>query len=78
MGLDGVGGQRHPGEISPHRDSMPGPLIPQPVAIPATVHEVKVKVKQYHYRPGQVQKGSRKLRFPDFVTTAQDSGRLSA
>jgi len=22
--------------------------------------------------------GSRKLRFPDFVTTAQDSGRLSA
>ena len=23
-------------------------------------------------------KGSRKLRFPDFVTTAQDGGRLSA
>jgi hypothetical protein len=24
------------------------------------------------------QEGSRKLRFPDFVTTAQDGGRLSA
>ena len=34
---------------------------------------VKVKVKQPHYRPGQ---GSRKLRFPDFVTTAQDGGKV--
>jgi len=33
-------------EISPYRDSMPGPLIPQRVAIPATVHEIKVKVNQ--------------------------------
>jgi len=39
---------------------------------------IKVKVKQYHYRPGQAQRISRKLRFPDFVTTAQDGGRLSA
>ena len=31
------------------------------------------RVKQSRYRPG----GSRKLRFPDFVTTAQDCGRLS-
>jgi len=36
------------------------------------------KVKQSRYRPGQVQKVLRKLRFPDFVTTAQDCGRLSA
>jgi len=43
-------------EISPHRDSMPGPFIPQRVAIPATVHEVKVMVKQYHYKPGQAQR----------------------
>jgi hypothetical protein len=38
----------------------------------------KVKVKQSHYRPGQGQRVLRKLRFPDFVTTAQDGGRLSA
>jgi hypothetical protein len=39
--------------------------------------EVKVKVKQSHYRPGQAQRVLRKLRFPDFVTTSNDS-RLSA
>ena len=39
---------------------------------------VKVKVKQSYYRPGQAQKVLRKLRYPDFVTTAQDGGRLSA
>jgi len=38
----------------------------------------KVKVKQSRYRPGVAPEGSRKLRFPDFVTTAQDGGRLSA
>ena len=37
-----------------------------------------VKVKQSRYRPGQAQRVLRKLRFPDFVTTAQDGGRLSA
>ena len=37
-----------------------------------------VKVKQSNYRPGQVQRVLRKLRVPDFVTTAQDGGRLSA
>jgi len=39
---------------------------------------VKVKVKQSLYRPGQAWRILRKLRFPDFVTTAQDGGRLSA
>jgi len=39
---------------------------------------VKVKVKQSRYRPGQVQRVLRKIRFPDFVTTAQDGGSLSA
>ena len=36
------------------------------------------KVKQSRYRPGQAQRVLRKLRFPDFVTKAQDGGRLSA
>ena len=36
-----------------------------------------VKVKQSHYRPGQAQRVLRKLRFPDFVTTAQDGGRYA-
>jgi len=40
--------------------------------------EVKVKVKQSHYRPVVAQRVLRKLRFPDYVTTAQDGGRLSA
>jgi len=39
---------------------------------------IKVKVKQSHYRPGQAQTVLRKLRFPDFVTMAQDGGRLPA
>ena len=39
---------------------------------------MKVKVSQSHYRPGQAQRVPGKLRFPDFVTTTQDGGRLSA
>jgi len=35
-----------------------------------------VKVKQSRYRPGQAQRVLRKLRFPDFVTTAQDGGKV--
>jgi len=38
--------------------------------------KVKVKVKQFRYRPGVALEGSRKLRFPDFVTTAQDGGKV--
>ena len=34
------------------------------------------KVKQSHYRPGQAQRVLRKLRFPYFVTTAQDGGKV--
>jgi len=34
--------------------------------------------KRSHYRPGQAQRVLTKLRFPDFMTMAQDGGRLSA
>jgi hypothetical protein len=47
-------------------------------AVPPFSIHVIVKVIQSHYRPGQAQRVLRKLRFPDFVTTAQDDGRLSA
>ena len=39
---------------------------------------MELKVKQFRYRPGQAQRVLRNLKFPDFVTTAQDGGRLSA
>jgi len=35
-------------------------------------------VNQSCYRPAGAQRVLRKLRFPDFVTMAQDGGRLSA
>ena len=37
---------------------------------------LKVKVKQSRYKPGSGPEGSRKLRFPDFMTTAQDGGKV--
>jgi hypothetical protein len=37
---------------------------------------VKVKVKQSRYRPGVAQRGSWKLRFPGYMTTAQDGGKV--
>jgi len=35
-----------------------------------------LKVKQARYGSGVAQRVLRKLRLPDFVTTAQDGGRL--
>jgi len=35
-----------------------------------------IKVKQSHYRPGVAQRVPGKLRFPDFMTTAQDIGKV--
>jgi hypothetical protein len=35
-----------------------------------------VKVKQSCYRLGVAPEGSRKLRFPDYMTTAQDGGKV--
>ena len=48
------------------------------VAAVCTYNHMKIKVKQSHYKPGQAQRVLMKLSFPDFVTTAQDGGRLSA
>ena len=52
--------------------------LPRVSRTPSYCRCKKVEVKQSHYRPGQAQRVLRMLRFPDFVTTAQDSGRLSA
>ena len=43
-----------------------------------TGQKKKVKVKEVPVHAWISPEGSRKLRFPDFVTTAQDGGRLSA
>ena len=37
---------------------------------------VCVKVNQSRYRPEVAQRGSRKLRFPDFMTTVQEGGKV--
>ena len=38
--------------------------------------KVKVKVKQSRLQAWSGPEGSRKLSFPDFMTTAQDSGKV--
>jgi len=43
---------------------------------PPDTRKVKVKVKHSRYRPGVAQRVLRKLRFPDFVTTPQDGGKV--
>jgi hypothetical protein len=40
------------------------------------LYRVKLEVKQSRYRPGVAQDGSRKLRFPDYMTKAQDAGKV--
>ena len=37
---------------------------------------VYIKVNQSRYRPGVTQRVPGKLRFPDFMTMAQDSGKV--
>jgi hypothetical protein len=36
----------------------------------------QIKVKQCRYRPGVAQRVVGKLRFPDYMTTAQDGGKV--
>ena len=59
-----------------HLDNAGNRSLCQAPTIPS--HTQGKKVKQSHYRPGQAQRVLRKFRFSDFVTTAQDGGRLSA
>ena len=40
-----------------------------------TIQKVKVKVKQSRYRAWSGPEGSRKLRFPDFMTTVHEGGK---
>jgi len=44
----------------------------------ALFDDVRVKGKAVTLQAWSGPEGSRKLRFPDFMTTAQDGGRLSA
>jgi len=37
--------------------------------------KIKVKVKQCRYRPGGP-RGFQEVKFPDFMTTAQDCGKI--
>ena len=37
---------------------------------------MRIKVKQSRYRPEVAQRVLRKLRFPDFMTMAQDGGKV--
>jgi len=39
---------------------------------------LQVKVKQSRYRPGVAQRVPEKLRFPDFMTTAQGGGKVDS
>jgi hypothetical protein len=53
------------------------PSYPANIYIYIYIHIYK-KIKQSQYRSGVAETVLRKLRFPDFVTTAQDCGRFSA
>jgi len=44
----------------------------------ASIMAARVKGKAVPLQAWSGPEGSRKLRFPDFVTTAQDGGRMSA
>ena len=48
------------------------------ILLPFRVYNCAVKVKHSRYRPWSGPEGSRKLRFPDFKTTAQYGGKMSA
>ena len=48
----------------------------RPLYLSLGVKRLKVKVNQSRYRSGQAQRVPEKFRLPDFVTTAQDGGKV--
>ena len=54
------------------------PRIHTKCKVPVSRHGNYVVERSVFTRNGGGPEGSRKLRFPDFVTTAQEDGRLSA
>ena len=65
------------GKSRPHRDSIRDRTSRSSVAIPTELPG-PLKGKAFPVQAWTGPEGSRKLRLPDFVTTAQDGGRLSA
>ena len=53
-------------------------MLPQPLVYPEDGCGVKGRGKAIKLQAWTDSEGSGKLKFPDFVTTAQDGGRLSA
>jgi len=53
-------------------------LLSYPACTLVNNNKVKVKGKAVPLQARRGQEGSSKLRLPDFVTTAQDGGRISA
>ena len=67
-----VSGQQHAPAVLYLRRKTQYPFYRKPVL------PYKVKGKAVSLQAWSGPEGSRKLRFPDFLTTAQDDGRLSA
>jgi len=55
---------------------LPGPLGPPRPVTGHLYFDVKVKDKAVPLQAWSGPEGSRKLRFPDFMTTAQDGGKV--
>jgi len=62
---------------SPHRLFLANSTNVKTLQIRSGLNSICCRLKP-RYRPGQAQRVIRNLRFPDFVTMAQDGGRLSA
>ena len=55
----------------PARSAVPQPIAPQPA-----LYKGKGKGKAFPLQAWSDPEGSKKLRFPDFMTTAQDGGKV--
>jgi hypothetical protein len=64
------------GKPLPHRDSNLGPSIPYRLSYPCPHTSESKKRKAVPLQPWSSPEVSRKLRLPDFMTTAQDGGKV--